>query len=263
MELVAIILSGLLTLISPLGVVLDSVAEKSIRSQLYSAEQLEVRVDNVPSYQYLQGKIERVRFAGRGLYLTPDFRIDTLEIETDPIDIDLERLNREGQNIPQFLRQPARGAMRLAIVEEDINQTLRSPAILEQLGQIGPNLAEGSETSERLAQRYRPINPRIEFLENNRLRFQIEIEDRRDGGTLRIRAESGLEVVSGRKLQLVEPIVMLNEKQAPTKLVNRIAKNLSDRLDLGSLDDRGLQARILQLNITPERLEIVAFARIE
>ena len=263
MELVAIILSGLLTLISPVGVVLDSVAEKSIRSQLYSAEQLEVRVDNVPSYQYLQGKIERVRFAGRGLYLTPDFRIDTLEIETDPIDIDLERLNREGQNIPQFLRQPARGAMRLAIAEEDINQTLRSPAILEQLGQLGPNLTEGSETGERLAQRYRPINPRIEFLENNRLRFQIEIEDRRDGGTLRIRAESGLEIVSGRKLQLVEPIVMLNEKQAPTKLVNRIAKNLSDRLDLGSLDNRGLQARILQLNITPERLEIVAFARIE
>jgi len=54
-----IILSGLLGLVSPVGSVIDRTAENAIRSRFEKVEQLQVRVDNAPSYQLLQGKVQR------------------------------------------------------------------------------------------------------------------------------------------------------------------------------------------------------------
>lgn len=65
MEFFTILLSGLLGLVSPAGLVIDRTAESFIRSR-FEVEQLQVRVDNAPSHQLLQGKVERVLIAGRG-----------------------------------------------------------------------------------------------------------------------------------------------------------------------------------------------------
>src|SRR4028118_555615 len=114
MELISILLSGLLIFISPAGLVIDRAAENAIRSRLEKAEQLEVRVDNAPVHQTLQGKIERLRIAGRGLWLTKDVRIDTLEVETDPLNIDLQRL-RQGKPtlLLESLKSPIQSGVRL------------------------------------------------------------------------------------------------------------------------------------------------------
>lgn len=65
MEFLTILLSALLGIVSPAGFVLDRVAETAIRNQLDSAEELSVRIDNTPSYRALQGRVDRVRIAGR------------------------------------------------------------------------------------------------------------------------------------------------------------------------------------------------------
>ena len=96
MEFFTILLSGLLAIVAPIGVVTDKIIANNLRSRLNKVEQLQVRVDNAPSYQLVQGKVERVRIAGRGLWLTPDIRIGALEIETDPLNVDLQRLRQGG-----------------------------------------------------------------------------------------------------------------------------------------------------------------------
>lgn len=53
------------------------------------ADTLEVRVDNAPNYQILLGNVDRIRVAGRGVYVLEFLRIDEVDIETDPISIDL------------------------------------------------------------------------------------------------------------------------------------------------------------------------------
>ncbi len=264
MELLSIILSGVLTLISPLGLAIDSAAERSLRSRLSSAETLEVRLDNTPSYQLLGGKISKVRLAARGLYVTPDFRIDTLELETDPLDVDINRLQQQSEtSLSQLLRQPLRGAMRLRITQADANQALRSPAVLEYLRQIGPNLtADSSEAAQRLAQRYQIINPKVEFLPDDRLRLEAEIEDRRENKTLKVILESGFTLAGGRQLQLVQPRIFYGDKQVPQRLLDRLAENLTNRLDIQKFETEGLKARVLQLHITEDRIEIVAWVRL-
>ena len=126
MEIITILLSGFMTLISSAGIVIDTVAEKKIEDNLYAVEELQVRIDNAPSYQLVQGKIDRVRIAGRGLYLTPEMRIDTFELKMDLIDLDLENLeiDRQQQRV-QGLRRPLLVAMRFVLTQEDLKPNIK------------------------------------------------------------------------------------------------------------------------------------------
>ena len=69
MEFLTILLSSLLGLVSPTGLVTEKVANNVVRSQFSKVEQLQIRIDNPPSHQLLQGKVQRIRMAGRGLQL--------------------------------------------------------------------------------------------------------------------------------------------------------------------------------------------------
>jgi hypothetical protein len=88
------LVSSLLALVSPVGLVVDQIALNAIRSQFEKVDQLQVRIDNAPSYQLLQGKVERVRIAGRGLQLK-QIRIAAIELETDPINLDPRSLGQK------------------------------------------------------------------------------------------------------------------------------------------------------------------------
>ncbi len=257
MELLTILLSGLLALVSPVGLVTDKIVERNLRSRLNKVEQLHGRVDNAPSYQLLQGKVERVRIAGRGLWLTPDFRIGLLELETDPINLDLQRLRQGGQRSPrEAIRQPVQAGVRLVVTQEDINKALQSPAGAARLRQIGSRLLGGSP------ERFEFLNPRVEFLANNRARFQIEILEK-DAEPLAIALESGLGIASGHSFRLIEPTVSVNGKALSPLLVSGFAGSFSNRLDLRTLEEAGITARLLQFKVNTGELEAAAFVRVD
>ncbi|MBD2038929.1 DUF2993 domain-containing protein [Leptolyngbya sp. FACHB-321] len=256
MEFLTIFLSSLITLISPAGVVVDRVAQTTVRKQFESVEQLEVRVDNAPSYQLVQGKVDRIRVAGRGLFPAQDIRLEAFELETDPIQLDAARLRR-GQ--PR-LEKPLRAGVRLVLKQEDMNRALRSPIVLDQLKALGVNTL-GQQTRQR-AQRYTLLNPRIEFLANQRLRLQAELQEAADPDTLTIVVESGIAIIAGRQLQLLSPVVTLDDEAVPESIIRSIAKGLSDQSDLRQFKKTGLTARILQLNLTENQINLAAFVQV-
>jgi hypothetical protein len=257
MEILTILLSGLLTLVSPAGLVVDRVIANNLRSRFDKVEQLQVRVDNAPSYQLVQGKVERVRIAGRGLWVTPDVRLDVLELETDPINLDLQRLRGGGQQAArESLRQPVQAGLHVALTDSDLNKALQSPAVKARLRLIFTRFLGGSP------ERYEIINPKVEFLDNKRLRFQVELREK-DAQPLALVLESGLGVVAGRSLQLIEPTVLVNGKPLSSTLVAGLTRGLSNRLDLRTLEDAGITARLLQLNVQPGALDVAAFVRVD
>lgn len=257
MEILTILLSALLSLVSPAGLVLDKVIEHNLRSRLNKVEQLQVRVDNAPSYQIVQGKVERVRIAGRGLWLTPDVRIGALEVETDPINVDLQRLRQRGQKSPRAsLRQPVQAGVHLALTQADINKALQSPAVAARLRVIGSRLLGGSP------ERYQFLNPRIEFLNNKRFRFQVQLLEK-DAEPLAFSLESGLGIIAGRRLQLIEPAVSVNGKALSPQLVSGLTGAVNNRLDLRTLEEKGILARLLKLDINPGELDVAAFVRVD
>ena len=257
MEFITILLSGLLAVVSPVGVVIDKVIESNLRSRLNKVEQLQVRVDNTPSYQALQGKVEKVRIAGRGLWLTPNVRIEALELETDPINLDLQRLRQGSEESPRTsLRQPVQAGLRLVLTEADLNQTLQSPAVTARLRSVGSRLLGGSP------ERFEFLNPRVDLLDNDRIRFQVEVQET-NAELLAITVESGLSIVAGRSLQLIEPAVSINGRSLSPLLVGGFAGGIGNRFNLRTLEDAGITARLLQLDINADELELAAFVRVD
>jgi LmeA-like phospholipid-binding len=260
MEFFTILLSGVLGLVAPAGLVVDRTAENAIRSQLQQAERLEVRVDNAPSYQLVQGKVARVRVAGRGLRLKQqNVRIAALELETDSIDLDPRSLGKQKLK----LRRSLQAGVHFLLEQQDLNQVL--PTLVARIQEfvvpeLGGDRAESDSNSDS---NYRFINPRLELLANNRLRFQVELAAEGDDEPLAIVAESGLAVMGGRQLNLVQPTVTVDREAVAQNIVDEIATNLSQELDFRRLEAYGLQVRILQLKVEPQKLDFVTFVRVE
>jgi hypothetical protein len=257
MEFLTILLSGLLGLVSPVGVAVDRTAENAIRSQFASCGELQVRIDNAPSYQLLQGKVERLRIAGRSLqFKRQNIRIAVLELESDRIEIEPRSLTRKPQ-----LKKPLQAGVRLVLTQEDINQALLSPQLRARLQKLNINLKGFANIRTKTV--YNLVNPQVEFLPNNRLQIQVELQEKGKSKPFLIKAESGLSIVSGRQIQLVNLVAEVDKVKVPPEVINLILNNINKRLDLRNLEGGKLQARILKLKIRQGEVEIAAFVRID
>jgi len=257
MELITVLLSSLLLLISPVGIVVDQVAENAIRDRLLSAESLDVRIDNGPSYQLLQGKVSKVRIAGRGIVPFPALRFEVAELETDAIDLSFDQL-RQGEVV---LDEAFQGAAHLVLTEADINSFLASPFVLERLAQIKIGSLTPAQARER--DRYRISNPTVDFLANNRLKLSVELEDLVQTGSLMIEAETGLVISEGQQLILVEPQLIVNGQPAPDRLLKAILGDFNERISLQQLDQRGITARVLDFAVMPDSLDLALWVRVD
>ncbi|MGG6294181.1 LmeA family phospholipid-binding protein [Leptolyngbya sp. AN02str] len=258
MEFVTILLSALLGLGAPVGVVADTLAENALRDRLQSAESLQVRIDNTPSYQLVQGRVDRVRIAGRGLVPIEGVRIQALEVDTDAIALNPQRI-RSGQ---VELQQPLQAGVRLVLTEADLQRSLQSPMVqarLQQLSLAIPGAATG--------QRYDVQNPTINLLDNGRLQLQVTLQpSAQEGRSLQpitIVIETGLGLQSSTQLQLTDPSLQVNGQTLPRELVPLITQSFLPLLDIGSLGDGEITARLLQLKIDEEQLEIAAFIQVK
>jgi hypothetical protein len=267
MEWITIIFASLLTAISPTGVILDRLAENNLRSQVADVEELDVRIDNTPSYQVLEGKVDRIRIASRGVEPLDNVRIAVVELESDLIDVDIQRLQTEGQNaLTRALRQPLKGAVRLVITENDINKALQAPNVKSRLEEVFNDFV--ARLSESGSPAYQIKQARLDFQADNRLGFDIQLQQRSQGEkaqpeTVEIRLEAKLDLVAGRSLQLSEPSGSVNGRRLSKRLLRGLAKTFSKQLDLRQLEKQGITARLLQFSLAREELNLAAFVRVE
>jgi hypothetical protein len=268
MELVTIILSSLLSIFSNGGWVIEAIANKQLGSYLESAEKLAIRVDNTPNYKIARGRIDRLRIAGRGLYLEPYFRIAVLELETDPIALDLAKLSTSTQSLNQLrssLEKPLQCAVSAVITERDLLNALQSEALIAKLQANLNNLVASKAGASTIS--YQLLKPRIELNPDNSLTIKATL--RRSGMTMRkernlaIALKLKLEVIQGQQIQLSKLEGTVNNRPISNRLLKGFAEGISDRLYLATIEKQGIFARLLQLEITEDKIKIVGFAKIE
>ncbi|MBD2425300.1 DUF2993 domain-containing protein [Phormidium sp. FACHB-1136] len=259
MEIVAIIASALMALVTPAGVVLDTLAADALRRQVAGVDDLSVRIDNVPNYQVIHGRIDQVRLAARGIYprQLPDLRIAAIDLETDPVAVDVGALQR-GQ---LKLNTPAQAALRLRLQATDINAFLASPQVQTWLDTLQFSLP--GEVGAREQQRYGLANPTLEFLDGDRFRLMVDLEDRVLADTIPIVLETGVAVVNGHRLELIQPRLEIEGELAPPGLVTTFAEGASQEFSLRRLEAWGLTSRILAFNVRDNELDIALFARLD
>ncbi|MEM6423650.1 MAG: DUF2993 domain-containing protein [Cyanobacteria bacterium P01_D01_bin.128] len=255
MELISILLTSLLALLSPVGIVVDQLATNALREQLIAADELAVRVDNAPSYQLLQGKVSHIRIAGRGLVPIDGLRIARIDVETDTVDLDIGRL-QQGEVL---LEAPFQAAVNIELTEADLNQFLISPAVTEQLSDLRFNLLPGS----REALRYQLKNPRLDFISGNRLRFQVQLEDTISSETLSVVAETGFVIAGGAQLELVEPEILVDDSPVPRRILRQVVDGVNQNLSLEQIEASGVTARVLSFEIDDDGFALALFAQVE
>jgi hypothetical protein len=266
MEILAIALSGLLSVFSGGGVFLDRLAGSNLRSQVVGVERQLVRIDNVPSYQIVGGKIQKVRIATRGLQLKDDLRIEALELETDAIALKRSQLNFDDLNkLQEALQQPLQGAVRIVLTEADLNRVLQSPKLQAQLQASLNRLVARRSGSSNIT--YNLKEPHLELLSNNRLKIQFKLTRAGFEGypsrELAIALKLGIKIVNGKAIEFIEPSGTVNQRPMSSRLLQGFARGVGDRLNLTALEADGILARLLQLEISQDKIELAGFARME
>jgi len=258
MEWLTIILAGLLSILTPTGLIVDSVIEHTIRAQVKHVDTLEVRVDNVPSFQALSGKLDRIRIASRGIEPIEAVRIDTLEVETDAINVDIDAIRQNKGKFREALRQPLQGGVRIVITEADINRALASDSVKNQLQQRLDRLLPEQ------APKFKLIAAQVNFVQPDHLQARIQLQQGEGSNqeTLDLAVSSGFKLLDGRSLELFDPQATLNGKKLSPRILKGFTDRINERLDLRSLESSGIWLRLLQLKIGEGSLEVAAFARI-
>jgi hypothetical protein len=146
--------------------------------------------------------------------------------------------------------------VRLVLTQSDLNKALQSPAVAARLRIVGSRILGGSP------ERYEFINPQVELLGSNRLRFQMEVREK-DAEPLAIMVESGLGIIAGQRLQLIEPSVAINGKPLSPPLVSALTRGVSNSVNLRTLEEGGITARFLQFKVDKGELEVAAFVRVD
>jgi LmeA-like phospholipid-binding len=250
MEFFALLLSGLLAILSPINFGGEAIVAQQLKKQFVAVEDLVVRIDNAPNYQIIQGKIDQVRIAGKGLYPIADLRIDTLEIETDPIAL---------KGLKAQLAKPLQAAVKVVLTEADVNKALQSPAVIQRIKQIGGK-ALGFQAGDLLNQ-YEFVNPRVAFLSDRRLRVDLELKSNSRPDQLKINLETDVTVAAGQSLELTNTTINANDQPFYPPLTRRIVEGVNQQLNLDRLEDNGITARILKLDFGQKQATIAAFVQ--
>ena len=261
MDLFAGLLTTILGLAGAPGIAIDKIATDFLRGQVVRADVLEVRVDNAPNYQILLGNVDRIRVAGRGVYILEFLRIDQIDLETDPISIDPNVL----QSSKIVLRRPLQAAVRVVLRSEDINTALRSPTIQSSFKSLSIDI---TGTNKATPETLDLSNPRVTFLEGDRIRLVATLQSQPTATKpkfikIDVSVDAELKTVGGTKLQIINPKVALSGTPVPDRIVKAFAEGLNKVLDLRQLESKGITARVLKLELTEGKMQVVGFAKMD
>jgi hypothetical protein len=259
MELIIVFLTTIMAVVAPLGAAIDQLAEEALRDQVAGVEELHVRIDNVPTYQILNGRVEHLRIAGRGVFPRqfPDLRIEAIDLETDVVDVDFNRL-RQGE---LKLDEPAQAALKLELIADDLNHFLQSEMVQVWLNDLQFTLPGPGGKRER--NRYGLGNPTLQFLGEDRFQLIVDLQDRVEQEVIPITIELGLEFLHGHQLKLIEPVITIDGEVAPPELLTSLVEGAEQQLTLRALEESGITARIINFEIRENELELAFFARVE
>lgn len=261
MELVSILLSGVFAFVSLGGIAVDRGTETAIRNRLARTEEIQVRVDNAPTHQILNGRADRLRLSGRGLWISDEIRVDRFEVETDRLNVEQNALREADiQKIRELLiREPLNAGVKAEITEADINRALQSTEVLNRIQRAANNILNSA--GGNLGREYLIQEPRVRLLGNDRTQIDFRLADSNSGEKLNFSLETGIKIADGQKLNLVDPSAKINGVTVPPFLLNGAVSSINDRVNV-ALVQEGVDARILNFKIEPQRIIVAGFIRI-
>jgi LmeA-like phospholipid-binding len=262
-ELITILLSGLLSSLSFGGIVVDRAAESGFRSRFNRIENIQVRIDNAPNLQIINGKIDRLRVAATGLWLTPDLRIEGFQMETDPLQVDPAKAQQDMNRLDlSAFPKPLQAGVKFAVTEQDLNNSLKSVTVLNRIQAIVSAAISTFGGSAGIV--YKVEAPQVRFLPNNRLGLKLSLSDSsKPNDRIDLDLETGVQIIGGRKIQLVDAKGSANNIPLPGFILAGIINGINEKSDLAVLESSGITARVLEVKVVDKKLEVATFVKFQ
>ncbi|MBF2056495.1 MAG: DUF2993 domain-containing protein [Cyanobacterium sp. T60_A2020_053] len=254
MEFLITLLTIFNSLLSPIGLVVDKTFTNAIIKNSHAVEEIQVRVENVPTHNFVKGKIDGVKIATRGWVLRENLRLEVFELESDSLKFDFKRIRSlNAENWREIVQSPINLGIRTVVTEADFNGFLQSPNVKSIIAErIPTNIPFDIDLDQT----------RFEF-QNGKIIINTEAESRgAPGEVLNISLEFALEVQQGHKLRIIEPKGTFNGQPLSPPLLQGFVDNFNQQLDLKRLENSGIVARLLQFEVKENNLTVVSLINI-
>ncbi len=220
---------------------LNPVMSAWIEGEVDSVENLQVQIGGSDP-EIVSGTIPSARVAGQNL-VYQGFYLSQVVLDGQNIRLNINDV-LQGQQLR--LLQPVPVAVQLQISESDLNQSLQSPLIREQLAQAQVELPIGNQTVPFVIQ-----EPRVTlFADQLQIDAQLQTPD---GSLVPVTLTTGLEVVNGNQLILRTPAWQLSGQTLPVAGLDGFAIDLGSNVQVQSLELLPGELRYQgQLTIMPE-----------
>lgn len=232
---------------------LSDVATQAIRHLFSASESVEVKLRCFPVQKLLQGSLDSLTMAGKGLVIRNQFRAESLKFQTSELALDF------GAVLQGKIRMQKATTARAEVVlkEEDINKAFLAPLVTQHLeNQFSPMLGK---------HRFSFRNVEVKLLADNRVQISTQVQRQDNLIPLAMTARLGVE--NQKKIRFeVESWEQFDLTPAQQELYPGLQNFFRDRLnnlvDLDRFNLDGVTMRIKQLETQDEKLLLSGSAQI-
>ena len=232
------------------GEALNKAVEIGLSSQLDEVEELDVKMKTDP-LQLVQGKVDAVEIAGKGLVMQGDLRVEELDMQVssvaiNPLSVAFGKIE---------LTQPTEGITNVVLTEADINRAFNSDYVRNQLQNQQLHI-NGQATTIKPQQ----VDFRLPGQGKVELSATVLLGDRET----RQVAFTAVPCVSSNGKNISLDNVQYGEgQQISPELTKALVEQTSQILDLSNFDLKGISLKIKHLEADAGKLTLQAEAYVE
>lgn len=229
---------------------LSQAAEIGISSQLDDAEEVSVDV-RTDLLKMVQGQADSVSFAGQGLVMQKDIRVQEIELQLDGVAINpLSALFGKLE-----LDRPVDASARLVMTEQDINRALNSDYIRSQMQSIELNV-ENQTVSLEMQQ--------MELLlpEDGKMVFNAKTLLHEIGGTRQVSFSSAFRPRTSSQPVILQKFDCTEGEGISLELTLALMKKINEWVHLPYLELDKMAFRIEEMEVHPGTITLRAEAHV-
>lgn len=229
---------------------LSKIAEVGITSQLDEVEELNIDIRTDP-IKAIQGEVDSVAIAGKGMVIQQDLRMEKIEVKTDTVSID--PLSVVFGNIE--LTQPTNADARILLKATDLNRALSSDYLRPKLKNLKIEV-QGQPTTIHIQQ------IELSLPGEGRLSMCAEFLVQ-ETGELKQCSAIVVPQLKKNEQQISLEILSFEGQGVTHELANALIEQLTKLLDLKNFEIPGMTLRLKEFDVQKDQLVVYATTTVD
>jgi LmeA-like phospholipid-binding len=228
------------------GQIIAKLVENQISAQFDDVDQVNVEVDT-DLLKIIQGKADSITLQGQGLTLTPDIRLEEIQVQTTKISLNPLRALL---NSFEFT-QPIEAAACVTMTEIDLNNLLNSDLLQKNLPQLSFKLDFGKEAKITLQS---PMQ--LQILDGKKIKFTGQTKIHTPDETKMVGFTATIYPQTEKNPLLIESFYCHQAEALSIDFLTVLMQKFKQLISLPSLEWKGMELIIQQLQLQQDKITV-------